>query len=121
MIITAGIIGFLLVDKLETQLPELNGRGDLIDSFPSPTNEYIANSYLIDDGGATVASQVRVGITSTGSKKEMELNDETVYWEYRVDSANIKWIDEDTLLINERTVNIFDDETYYNWKDHITN
>lgn len=32
--------------------------------FSSLNNEYVARSYLIDDGGATVRAQVRVGITS---------------------------------------------------------
>ncbi|RBP57053.1 hypothetical protein DES36_1343 [Alkalibaculum bacchi] len=32
--------------------------------FSSLNNEYVARSYLIGDGGATVRAQVRVGITS---------------------------------------------------------
>lgn len=119
--VAAGLIGFFLIDKLWTQLPELNGKGELIESFQSPNNSYIAKSYLIDDGGATVASQIRVGITSVKSNKSPEFNDDTVYWEYRADSAEIKWISEDTILINGKKVDINDKETYYNWKDHVSN
>lgn len=51
-------------DLVSVQLHELNGSGAFMQEFSSLNNEYVARSYLIDDGGATVRAQVRVGITS---------------------------------------------------------
>lgn len=107
----------MVYDFFSVKLHELNGTGELIESFSSPNGQYVATSFLIDDGGATVASRVRVSITSKNNEKE-DFNDETMYWGYRESDADIKWLDDHTLIINGRKIDILNEETYYNWKDY---
>lgn len=113
------IIGFMVYDFFSVKLQELNGTGELIESFSSPNGQYVAKSFFIDDGGATVASRVRVSITSSKNNEEEDFNDETVYWGYRESDAVIKWVDDHTLIINGRKIDILNEETYYNWKDYL--
>jgi len=85
-------------------LPE----GKFLSTHDSPTNEYTVNIYLVD-GGATVAYAIRGELVNNedGSKKN-------IYWKYREHRAHVVWIDEETVKINEHTLNIFTD--VYDWR-----
>ncbi|UOE62478.1 hypothetical protein HPB58_09995 [Priestia filamentosa] len=107
--------------KLTTHLDELDGRGRFITDVRSPTKEYTAVAYLIDDGGATVGAQLRIGITSY-RLAERDFDDKTIYWDKdtpHMEDPQIKWIDRHTVEVNGVKIDIYDKDTYYNWKDHI--
>ncbi|MET3505368.1 DUF5412 family protein [Halalkalibacter oceani] len=94
---------------------DLQGKGELIESVTSPNGNYLANVYLINEGGATVAPQIRVAIDSQNGNNEF--NDKTIYWEYRIDNADVMWIDDEHVKINDKGLNIHTDS--YNYKDYI--
>lgn len=85
-------------------LPE----GELMDTVYSPDESYIINSYLTD-GGATVASSVRCEVVtvSTGQRRN-------IYWQYRCKTSEIVWIDETTVSINGKELNVITDS--YDWR-----
>ncbi|MPW26441.1 hypothetical protein GC105_11635 [Alkalibaculum sp. M08DMB] len=98
----------------------MNGRGEFKEEFLSPNQEYVAGSYLVDDGGATVRAQVRVGITSK-QNAEKQYDDETIYWEMNTDKdiAKVIWLNEHIISVNDIMIDIHDKKTYYNWKHYI--
>lgn len=84
------------------RLPE----GEFLTEAVSPDGTYTVRIY-VTNGGATVAYAVR---------GELIFNDEdgkekNIYWNYREDSATIEWVDNDTVEINGRTLNV-PQETY---------
>jgi Family of unknown function (DUF5412) len=109
------IAAITLYMYIETDLSELDGRGEPLQATASPGGEYSATPFLIDDGGATVGAQIRVSITS----KDGSFNDATIYWDLYSKTANIEWVNENELLINGIKINLLDEKTYYNWKDHV--
>ena len=95
------IYDFLVVDLDE--IPE----GEFLSEYPSPNEEYIARAYLIDNGGATVRTAIRVEIKYGNEVK-------AIYWNYDEHTINLKWLDNKTVEINEHQLNIIKDT--YNWK-----
>lgn len=89
-----------------SNLPE----GDLIESIKSPTDEYKLNSYFIN-GGSLSGDAIRVELTNNKTSKR-----KNIYWGYPESTANIKWINEDTVEINGHTLNIHKDR--YDWRKH---
>lgn len=72
----------------------------------SPNGEYTITAYL-NDGGATTSYAV-LCVLSYGNRER------NIYWNYRCESAEIEWIDDDTVTINGiRIENIFKDEYDY--------
>lgn len=113
-----GAIFFILYSFMEVDLSELNGSGELQESFISPTGRYQADLYLINKGGATVGFQHRVSITSL-SDEEKEFKDETIYWMYPADdSIDISWKDNDEINIDNEIINIKEPKTYFNYKEN---
>ncbi|RKD27102.1 hypothetical protein BEP19_00585 [Ammoniphilus oxalaticus] len=114
--ITALISLFFILDSfMQTKLWELNGSGNFQKSYVSPDGNYRADSFLINKGGATVGHQYRVSVTSLTEKKEF--HDDTIYWLYpAIDEISIGWKDNNEIIINKRTININEPDTYYNWK-----
>lgn len=106
-----------IYERVNVGLEDLKGKGELIDSVVSPDENYIANTYLINEGGATMSFQIRVAIDSyiNESNHEKTFDDYTIYWEYGPgEKIKVSWINEDTVKINDTTLNIFHDT--YNWK-----
>ncbi|MGO4887305.1 DUF5412 family protein [Anaerobacillus sp. MEB173] len=100
------IIGIPIYDFLNVELDELS-EGEFLTEYPSPNNEYMAKAYLIDEGGATVRAAIRVEIDFGNEIK-------TIYWNYDESTVNIKWLDNETIEINDHKLNIFNDT--YHWK-----
>ena len=112
-----GIVLFLLINSfMVTNLSELDGEGELQNSYVSPNREHRADVYLIDKGGATVAEQIRVSVTSLQTD---QFKDNTIYWEYPSnEAASIEWINDHEIIIDGKQILITDSNTYYNWKDN---
>lgn len=107
---------------MSVSLTELDGKGQLQQEVPSPEDQYVARAYLIDDGGATVRAQVRVSITSLSG--DGDFNDKTIYWEINAEdkeNTEIIWENDHLLTVNNKEINIYEEDTYYNWKEHINN
>lgn len=115
LLLIIAILAVTLYMFLETDLSELDGKGEPLQTVESPSGEYSATAFRIDEGGATVGAQVRVAITS----KDGNFSDVTVYWDLYSDTATIEWINENELTINGVKINLLNEDTYYNWKDHI--
>ncbi|WP_445661495.1 DUF5412 family protein [Bacillus sp. FSL K6-3431] len=46
-----------------------------------------------------------------------EFNDKTIYWlNPSEDEISIEWKGNDSIVINGTTINITDEDTYFNWK-----
>lgn len=78
-------------------LPE----GDYLSEESSPDGKYTLKAY-VTNGGATTSYAVR------GELVFNEKNGKTknIYWDYREETAEISWVDEDTVIINNRTLNV---------------
>lgn len=81
-------------------------KGDFIAASTSPDNTYTLNAYLIDTGGALGAFAIRGELLNNlkGTRKN-------IYWDYRVEKANMRWLDDTHLVINGKTLNV-EKETY---------
>ena len=80
-------------------LPE----GVQIASSLSPNGKYQVNAYLCD-GGATVDQAIRAEVMFLDSGKSRN-----IYWQYHAYDAQIQWISDDQVVINDITLNIFHD------------
>lgn len=76
----------------------------------SPDEKYTLEAYRTEPG-ATVDFSVKVYLIDDGKK-------ELIYNEYHQDQANIIWIDNDNVSINEKTLNLSMGETY-DWRDDL--
>lgn len=85
-------------------LPE----GEIIETVYSPDGTYKINSFLVS-GNATVAFCVRCEVVENSSGEKRN-----IYWEYRCESADIVWIDNTTVEINGRRLNVLVDS--YDWR-----
>lgn len=74
-----------------SRLPE----GILINELESPDGTYTLKAYHVE-GGATVSDSVRGELIFNNSSKRSK----NIYWNYREDSASIKWIDDNKVVIN---------------------
>ncbi|MDO4189994.1 MAG: DUF5412 family protein, partial [Lachnospiraceae bacterium] len=73
----------------------------------SPTGKYTITAYL-DNGGATVDFSV-LCVLDNGK------NTKNIYSNYHCDTAKIKWLDDDTVIINGiRLENVESD--VYDWR-----
>lgn len=75
--------------------------GEYLTEESSPDGKYTLKAY-VTNGGATTSYAVR---------GELVLNEENgktknIYWNDREDHAEIKWIDNDTVVINGKSLNV---------------
>ena len=84
--------------------------GELIDQEISPNGKYKVNAYLVA-GNATVDFSVRCEVVEieTGSTRN-------IYWQYRMENADIVWIDDHTVNINGVVLDVQTDS--YDWREH---
>ncbi|QFG00629.1 hypothetical protein PB01_18545 [Psychrobacillus glaciei] len=80
-------------------------KGDFLTEEFSPNGKYTLRAY-ISDGGAT---------TSYAIRGELVFNDEkgrkkNIYWNYREESADISWVDNDTVVINGHVLDVLRDK-----------
>lgn len=78
-------------------------KGEFLASYDSPSTDYSVNIYLCG-GGATVDFSIRGELVenNNGSKKN-------IYWSYHEQEADVEWLDEETVVINDRTLNVLKD------------
>jgi hypothetical protein len=103
-VIVAAIIAFagywLFYDM--DRLPQ----GEFLTEETSPDGAYTLKAY-VTNGGATVSYAVRGELIFN----EKDGKSETIYWNYREETADITWTDDDTVIINGETLNV-PGETY---------
>lgn len=88
--------------KGQEQIAEIN----------SPSGAYTAYAYL-NNGGATTSYAV------LGSIKNNETNrQKNIYWQYECERAEIEWLDDVTVIINGKTLDVRKD-TYDYRKDSL--
>ena len=83
-------------------------KGELIETKCSPDGTYVINSYLVS-GGATVDFCVRCEVVEISTEKKRN-----IYWEYRCETAKIEWVDDTTVSINDKLLNVITDS--YDWR-----
>ena len=83
-------------------------QGEKLASYSSPSEQYTVVIYLCN-GGATVDYSIRGELIdhSTDIKKN-------IYWSYHESEAKVEWIDETTVMINNKRLNIETD--IYDWR-----
>ncbi|NMO97095.1 DUF5412 family protein [Paenibacillus lemnae] len=86
-------------------------KGNLIVTSNSPNNTFTFTAYLVNAGGATGSFAVRGEVRDNKSGKSRNL-----YWEYRIDEANVKWANETTITINDRQLDVHKDT--YDFREH---
>lgn len=80
--------------------------GEFLTEEVSPDGIYTVKAY-VTNGGATVAYSVRGELIFNNKKKKPK----NIYWQYREEHAKIEWLDEQTVVINGRTLKV-PNETY---------
>ena len=110
------ILAFVVLDIIIFLAPLLSGDinaikpQEMLSESVSPTGEYKITAYL-NNGGATTAYAVLCVLSHDNCEKN-------IYWNYRCDSADIEWVDEDTVIINGvRLENVEEDVFDYRKKD----
>jgi hypothetical protein len=81
-------------------------KGEFLTEETSPDGAYTLKAY-VTNGGATVSYAVRGELVFN----EKDGKSETIYWNYREETADITWTDDDTVIINGETLNV-PGETY---------
>lgn len=77
--------------------------GEYIESLSSPNNEYTLKSYKYS-GGALQDWTLRVEVINNKTKEKTN-----IYWKYHENYAKMSWIDEETVKINNKILNIHKD------------
>ncbi|MBR3738255.1 MAG: hypothetical protein IKN26_05915 [Eubacterium sp.] len=110
VIIAAAVILTSVVYYFFFDISHLQGE-KLIAKSVSPDNKYTVEVYL-NSGSATTNSAVlcRLHYNDESGK------DRNIYWDYNCTDANIEWTDNDTVVINGKTI---DDVTKdkYDWRN----
>lgn len=71
----------------------------LVSEYSSPNSTYTVEIYQ-NDGGATTDYAV-LGVLRKKSDSSYSRN---IYWENHTDSAEVEWLDDDTVIINGRKI-----------------
>lgn len=83
---------------------------DYISEITSPNGKYTVTAYL-NNGGSTTSYAV------LGVLKNNETNKEkNIYWQYKIEKANMEWISGNTIEINGRELNVEKDVYDYRKK-----
>ena len=67
---------------------------EMIDETTSADGRYTVTAYLTN-GGATTACGVLCGVRDNTTGRERK-----IYWQYRCETAQMSWVDGDTIIIN---------------------
>lgn len=99
------IIVFNFLPKDPNDLP----KGELVKEVSSPSHKSSIRMYLVNEGGATSRFQMRGEVVYANQKSK------TIYFNYDEDRTDVKWLDENNVIINGEKLNIKTD--FYYWKD----
>lgn len=78
-------------------------KGEFLQSYDSPNSEFTINIYLCN-GGATTDFSIRGEVVDNRNS-----NIKNIYWSYHEAKAEVRWIDEETVVINGHTLNVLKD------------
>lgn len=86
-------------------------KGEFLVEELSPDGKFTLKAY-VTNGGATTSYAVR------GELVFNEKNGKTknIYWNYREEDAEISWVDNDTVIINNHTLNVPKEK--YDFRSH---
>ncbi|QOS97566.1 DUF5412 domain-containing protein [Brevibacterium sp. JNUCC-42] len=100
------VIGYLIYHFFYSMsnLPQ----GTFLKQSMSPSGEYTITAYLVN-GGATTTLCVRGELQNnkTGNKRN-------IYWDYRIDKAEIVWVNDKIVSINGHDINVIN--SVYDWR-----
>lgn len=88
-----------------TRLP----KGEFLAESTSSNGSYTIKTYLCN-GGATTGFAVRGEVIANNKSNKVK----NVYWDYRVDSVDISWEYEDTVIINGHEIELPNGK--YDWR-----
>ncbi|MDW0109742.1 DUF5412 domain-containing protein [Sporosarcina aquimarina] len=104
---TIGIVGLLFVGLLAygaywaffdmNRLP----MGEYLTEESSPDGQYTLKAYVAN-GGATTSYTVRGELVFNQKENKVK----NIYWNDKEDSAEIQWLDNDTVLINGHSLDV---------------
>ncbi len=94
--ITAGIYHYFFISM--SSLPE----GEYINSYKNSEADCKINIYLCS-GSATTGYSIR------GEVEYKNARTKNIYWSYNEQRAEVSWIDSETVNINGRVLNIYND------------
>lgn len=75
--------------------------GDFLTEETSPDGAYTIKAY-VTNGGATTSYAVRAELVFNNRNKKPK----NIYWNYREEIAEIKWVNNDTVVINGYELNV---------------
>lgn len=83
-------------------------KGDLISEVTSPDGTYTLKAY-VSSGGATTDNAVLGELNFNKENKKAK----NIYWNYHEENANIKWLDENTVIINGHKLKVLNETFDY--------
>ena len=111
MVVILFNIAFFFVDAFFYNINSVP-KGEFLSSSVSPNHKYKVEIYVIDAGG-NLGKAVRgqVQNLSTGSTRNL-------YWEAGVDTATVSWGSKNSVIINNRPINV--ENGHFDWRDEIS-
>lgn len=85
------------------------GKGTLISEVTCPNQTYTLKSYLVN-GGATVSYCIRGELNYNEARKKPK----NIYWAYREETAEVQWVDDNTVIINGIQLDVRKER--YDWR-----
>ena len=107
----AVLFAFFLIYHSNTQT--IKGQ-EVLDTYPSPGGTYILTTYLNNRHNLTVDFAVLGRVKNT--KTHLSRN---IYWQYHCNIAEVEWLDETTVVINEQVLNVKKDVYDYRKNDGV--
>lgn len=78
--------------------------GDYLTEETSPDGTYTLKAY-VTNGGATTSYAIRGELVFNNNNNRTK----NIYWNYREETANITWLDDDTVVMNGHTLHVPND------------
>lgn len=102
----ACFIILLVFVMYNTFFPNINNvrTGDFVEEVISPTEDYSLKSYLLL-GDPLSADAMRVELVNNKTKESRN-----IYFNYHENEVDMKWLDERTVKINNKILDIYEDE-----------
>lgn len=101
IIIIIAIFGVLvyLLNRTFFDIRGVKGQEYLTEST-SPNKTYTVTAYL-NNGGATTSYAVLCVLKNNNTRKK-----KNIYWQYRCETADMEWLDDETIIINGIKLNV---------------
>lgn len=103
LLIVCGIAVYLYY--LINHIPE----GEFTHGYPSPNRQCTINIYVIDGTLSQFAARGELVNVHTGDKR-------TIYFNYPDENPYVKWLNNNEVVIGDKTLDITKSESY-NWRD----